>query len=252
MIQLESITKVYSGSVKAVDNVNLEVRPGEIFGFLGPNGAGKTTTIKMVVGLLHPTSGKVKIFGEEMNTENVSLKKRIGYVADEPVVMEKLTGAEYIRFICDVFEVPFSERVKKTEQLLRSFKLESAIRDPVSTYSHGMRQKLSLISALVHDPDLWILDEPIVGLDPKSAFILKQMMRRHADAGNTVFFSTHIMEIAERVCDRLGIIGDGEIKFVGTVDELRELRGEGSLEELFLEVTSSEDEESDFSYLGAR
>ncbi len=252
MILLENVTKVYSGSVKAVDNVNLEVKPGEIFGFLGHNGAGKTTTIKMVVGLLHPTSGKVKIFGEEMNTENVSLKKRIGYVADEPVVMEKLTGAEYIRFICDVFEVPVSERVKKTEQLLRSFKLESAIRDPVSTYSHGMRQKLSLISALVHDPDLWILDEPIVGLDPKSAFILKQMMRCHADAGNTVFFSTHIMEIAERVCDRLGIIGDGEIKFVGTVDELRGLRGEGSLEELFLEVTASEDEESDFSYLGAR
>lgn len=252
MIQLESITKVYSGSVKAVNNVNMQVKKGEIFGFLGPNGAGKTTTIKMIVGLLQPTSGSIKLFGENMSPENTGLKKKIGYVADEPLIMEKLTGAEYVKFICEVFDVPVSERVKRIEQLLRSFKLESAIKDPVSTYSHGMRQKLSLISALVHDPDLWILDEPIVGLDPKSAFILKQMMRSHADAGNTVFFSTHIMEIAERVCDRLGIIGDGEIKFVGTVDELRGLRGEGSLEQLFLEVTASEDEESDFSYLGAR
>ncbi|KUK91682.1 MAG: ABC transporter related [Thermotogales bacterium 46_20] len=252
MIQLENITKVYSGSVKAVNNVSLQVKAGEIFGFLGPNGAGKTTTIKMIVGLLQPTSGSIKLFGENMSPENTALKKKIGYVADEPLVMEKLTGVEYIKFICDVFDVPVSLRATKTEQLLKTFKLESAIRDPVSTYSHGMRQKLSLICALVHDPDLWILDEPIVGLDPKSAFLLKQMMREHADAGNTVFFSTHIMEIAERVCDRLGIIGDGELKFVGTVQELRELRGEGSLEKLFLEVTAGEDEESDFSYLGTR
>jgi len=172
-------------------------------------------------------------------------------VADEPLVMEKITGVQYLNLICDVFKIPPSVRAERAERLLQNFKLSDAIKDPVSTYSHGMRQKLSLIAALIHNPDLWILDEPIVGLDPESAFILKQMMRNHVKAGNTVFFSTHVMEVAERICDRIGIINKGKLEFVGTVKELRDLRGQGSLEQLFLEVTGSETENGDFSYLDA-
>ncbi len=181
----------------------------------------------------------------------VEAKLKMGYVADEPLVMEKITGIQYLNLICDVFKIPPSVRAERAERLVQNFKLSDAIKDPVSTYSHGMRQKLSLIAALIHNPDLWILDEPIVGLDPESAFILKQMMRNHVKAGNTVFFSTHVMEVAERICDRIGIINKGKLEFVGTVKELRDLRGQGSLEQLFLEVTGSETENGDFSYLDA-
>jgi len=175
----------------------------------------------------------------------------MGYVADEPLVMEKITGVQYLNLISDVFLVPPKTRAERASKLLQNFKLSDAVKDPVSTYSHGMRQKLSLVAALMHNPDLWILDEPIVGLDPESAFILKQMMRNHVKAGNTVFFSTHVMEVAEKICDRIGIINKGKLEFVGTVDQLRKLSGRGSLEELFLEVTGSETENGDFSYLDA-
>jgi len=251
MIEIRQLTKVYSGSVKAVDRVSMTVKRGEIFGFLGPNGAGKTTTIKMVVGLLKPTEGKIMIEDIDVISSPVEAKLKMGYVADEPLVMEKITGVQYLNLICDVFKIPPSVRAERAERLLQNFKLSDAIKDPVSTYSHGMRQKLSLIAALIHNPDLWILDEPIVGLDPESAFILKQMMRNHVKAGNTVFFSTHVMEVAERICDRIGIINKGKLEFVGTVKELRDLRGQGSLEQLFLEVTGSETENGDFSYLDA-
>ncbi|MDD2334647.1 MAG: ABC transporter ATP-binding protein, partial [Mesotoga sp.] len=243
--------KIYSGSVKAVDDVSLTVKEGEIFGFLGPNGAGKTTTIKMIVGLLQPTSGSIHIDNIDVLTSPVEAKMKMGYVADEPLVMEKITGIQYLNMISDVFLVPPKTRAERASKLLQNFKLSDAIKDPVSTYSHGMRQKLSLVAALIHNPDLWILDEPIVGLDPESAFILKQMMRNHVKAGNTVFFSTHVMEVAERICDRIAIINKGKLEFVGTVEELRKLRGKGSLEELFLEVTGSETENGDFSYLDA-
>ncbi len=251
MIEIRQLTKIYSGSVKAVDRVNMTVKRGEIFGFLGPNGAGKTTTIKMIVGLLKPTEGQIMIEDIDVASSPVEAKLKMGYVADEPLVMEKITGIQYLNLICDVFKIPPSVRAERAERLLQNFKLSDAIKDPVSTYSHGMRQKLSLIAALIHNPDLWILDEPIVGLDPESAFILKQMMRNHVKAGNTVFFSTHVMEVAERICDRIGIINKGKLEFVGTVKELRDLRGQGSLEQLFLEVTGSETENGDFSYLDA-
>lgn len=251
MIEIEKLTKVYSKSVKAVDSLSLSVKRGEVFGFLGPNGAGKSTTIKLCVGLLKPTSGSVKIDGIDTVASPVQAKLKLAYVADEPLVMEKITGVQYLNLISDVFRVPPEVRVERAEKLLRNFKLTDAIKDPVSTYSHGMRQKLSLIAALIHSPELWILDEPIVGLDPESAFILKKMMRNHAKAGNTVFFSTHVMEVAERICDRIGIINRGKLEFLGTVEELRELRGQGSLERLFLEVTGSETENSDYSYLDA-
>jgi len=251
VIEIRNLTKIYSGSVKAVDSVSLTVNKGEVFGFLGPNGAGKTTTIKMIVGLLQPTSGSISIDNIDVVSQPVEAKMKIGYVADEPLVMEKITGVQYLNMISDVFLVPPKTRTERASKLLQNFKLSDAIKDPVSTYSHGMRQKLSLIAALIHNPDLWILDEPIVGLDPESAFILKRMMRNHAKSGNTVFFSTHVMEVAERICDRIGIINNGKLEFVGTVEELRKLRGRGSLEELFLEVTGSETENGDFSYLDA-
>ena len=251
MIEIKNLTKVYSGSVKAVDGLSLAVRKGEIFGFLGPNGAGKTTTIKMIVGLLKPTEGTINVENVDIVSSPVKAKMKMGYVADEPLVMEKITGVQYLNLISDVFQLPPEVRIDRATRLLRNFKLADAVKDPISTYSHGMRQKLSLIAALIHNPDLWILDEPIVGLDPESAFILKQMMRNHAKTGNTVFFSTHVMEVAERICDRIGIINKGKLEFVGTVEELRTLRGQGSLEQLFLEVTGSETENGDFSYLDA-
>ncbi|AKI97544.1 ABC transporter ATP-binding protein [Kosmotoga pacifica] len=249
MIKLNKVTKVYAGEVKAVNHLSLEVKAGEIFGFLGPNGAGKTTTIKMITGVIKPTEGKVEVCGIDIQKEPVKAKRLIGYVADEPIVMEKLKGIEYLNFILNVFQVPKDVRAERIEGLLKAFKLSHAIMDPVNTYSHGMKQKLSLIAALSHNPKVWVLDEPIVGLDPESAFILKKMMRNHADSGNIVFFSTHIMEIAEKICDRIGIIHKGQLRFVGTVEEFKKLQGEGTLEELFLEVTRSGTEKIDFSYL---
>lgn len=248
MIKLENVTKKF-GNHTAVDDISLDVKKGEVFGFLGPNGAGKTTTIKMITGFFKPTKGKINVNGFDVLDNPLPAKKTLGYVADEPLIMEKVTGAEYINFIADVFEVSPETRIKRAEKLVEHFKLKDFIENPISTYSHGMKQKVSLISALIHNPDLWILDEPIVGLDPESAFILKKMMRNHTNEGKTVFFSTHIMEIAEKICDRIAIIGKGKIVFTGTVDELREARGNDTLEQIFLEVTGSESEKIDFSYL---
>lgn len=249
MIQINDFSKIYSGGVKAVSNLDLEVKKGEIFGFLGPNGAGKSTTIKCIVGLLKPSSGEIIINGYDNQKDPVKSKKTIGYVADEPLVMDKLKGIEYLNFISNVFEVPTDIRLKRLDYLLKTFKLSESINDPVMTYSHGMKQKLSLIAALIHNPDLWILDEPIVGLDPESAYNLKGMMKSHIKNGKTVFFSTHVMEIAEKICDRVGIIAKGKLLYVGTVEKLKEMKNNESLEKIFLEVTGSENEKSDFSYL---
>ncbi|PWJ89321.1 ABC transporter ATP-binding protein [Oceanotoga sp. DSM 15011] len=249
MIKIKNLEKTYNNNFKAVKNMNLEVKKGEIFGFLGPNGAGKTTTIKMITGIIQPSSGEIFVNGLNIKKDPLKIKQSIGYVSDEPLLMEKLKGIEYIKFICDMFEVPPLERENRLEKLLKHFKLGEAINNPISSYSHGMKQKLSLISTLIHNPDLWILDEPIVGLDPESAFILKKMMKNHTQNNKTVFFSTHIMEIAEKVCDRIAIINKGEIIFMGTIEQLKENKGNESLEDLFLEVTESESEKIDFSYL---
>ena len=249
MIELINLTKRFGEDIVAVNNVNLQIKEGKIFGFLGPNGAGKTTTINMMVGLSIPTSGKVIIDGLDIEKYPVQVKKTIGFVPDEPLIFEKITGIVYLNFICDVFEVPLEDRKKRGSWLIKMFKLEKAINDPILTYSHGMKQKLALIAALIHEPKNWILDEPIVGLDPESAFILKNLMKKHASNGNTVFFSTHIMEIAEKICDEIAIIDKGSIVFQGTIEELRQLRGNKSLEQLFLEVTKSESKKVDFSYL---
>ena len=191
MIELINLTKRFGEDIVAVNNVNLQVKEGKIFGFLGPNGAGKTTTINMMVGLSIPTSGKVIIDGLDIEKYPVQVKKTIGFVPDEPLLFEKITGIVYLNFICDVFEVPLEDRKKRGSWLIKMFKLEKAINDPILTYSHGMKQKLALIAALIHEPKNWILDEPIVGLDPESAFILKNLMKTCLQRQYRVFFYTY-------------------------------------------------------------
>jgi len=242
MILINNVSKTYArGRVKAVNSINLEVKKGEIFGFLGPNGAGKTTTIKMITGILKPDEGQIFVNGINVVSEPIKAKKQIGFVPDNPEIFNRLTGIEYLNFIADIYEVDGKQRYEKINELAEIFEIKDALNSSIGSYSHGMKQKLIIIGALIHNPPVWILDEPLVGLDPKAAFLLKEMMRKHADNGNTVFFSTHIMEVAERLCDRIGIIKKGEIIFTGTIDELRQIRKENdSLENLFLELVDNE------------
>lgn len=242
MLRLKNLSKTYSkGQVKAVDNINLEVKPGEIFGFLGPNGAGKTTTIKMIVGLLKPDEGNVYIDGIDVWENPLEAKKKISYVPDTPEVYDKLKGIEYLNFIADIYGVPKDIRQERIEKYLDIFELENAIGNIIGSYSHGMKQKLVLISALIHEPELFILDEPMVGLDPKSSFNLKEIMRQRCKEGKTVFFSTHVLEVAEKLCDRIAIINKGKIIALGTMDELRSAaEDKESLEKIFLELTDDE------------
>lgn len=240
MISIQHLSKSYNkGSVKAVEDLNLEVRSGEIFGFLGPNGAGKTTTIKMLVGLLTPDSGSIVLNGIDALRQPIEAKRSIGYVPDNPDMFERLTGMEYLNFMCDVYGVPARDRRERIGRYLDLFEMTGAARDLIKSYSHGMRQKIILTGALVHNPALWILDEPLVGLDPKSAHLLKEQMRSHCNAGNTVFFSTHILEVAEKLCDRIGIIHHGKLIAIGTLEELRQGDRSESLESIFLELTEA-------------
>ena len=242
MLRLKNLSKTYSkGQVKAVDNINLEVKPGEIFGFLGPNGAGKTTTIKMIVGLLKPDEGNVYIDGIDVWENPLEAKKKISYVPDTPEVYDKLKGIEYLNFIADIYGIPKDIRQERIEKYLDIFELKNAIGNIIGSYSHGMKQKLVLISALIHEPELFILDEPMVGLDPKSSFNLKEIMRQRCKEGKTVFFSTHVLEVAEKLCDRIAIINKGKIIALGTMDELRSAaEDKESLEKIFLELTDDE------------
>jgi ABC-2 type transport system ATP-binding protein len=237
LIEMEHLVKRY-GDKAAVDDVSLQVRGGEIFGFLGPNGAGKTTAIKMVVGLLQPTSGRVRVAGHDVQAEPEAAKAACGYVPDEPHLYAKLTGRELLRFVGDLYGLERAQVERRSEELLRLFDLTAAADDTFDTYSHGMRQKTALATALVHDPRVLVLDEPTVGLDPKSARLIKDILRQLADRGAAVFLSTHILEIAEHMCDRIGIINQGRLIAVGTMDELR-AHGEGqqSLEDIFLALT---------------
>ncbi|MCL6589135.1 MAG: ABC transporter ATP-binding protein [Firmicutes bacterium] len=238
MIEIRNVSKSYNkGTVKAVDNLTLQVKPGEIFGFLGPNGAGKTTTIKMMVGLLNPDEGTITMKGADIQKKPLEAKRNIGYVPDNPDIYERLTGTEYLNFMADVYQVPAPLRRERIQYFLESFELTDAVSDLIKSYSHGMKQKIVLTGALLHNPALWILDEPMVGLDPKSAHLLKDLMRKHCDQGNTVFFSTHILEVAEKLCDRIGIIHNGRLIASGTMDELRQGAQSESLEKIFLELT---------------
>ena len=240
MISMEHVTKSYAKStVKAVDDIQLHVKRGEVFGFIGPNGAGKTTTIKMLTGILPPDRGKIKINGFDIQTQPVEAKRCFGYAPDSHQVYDRLTGLEYLNFIGDMYGVAKADRQRQIEKYLTMFDLTKAAGSQIKSYSHGMRQKLALTGALLPDPQLWIMDEPMVGLDPKSAHLLKQEMRAHCQRGNTVFFSTHVLEVAEKLCDRIAIINHGKIVAVGTLEELRQGKDE-SLETLFLELTDTE------------
>jgi ABC-2 type transport system ATP-binding protein len=245
LISLRGLTKRY-GEKTAVDQVSLEVRGGEIFGFLGPNGAGKTTTIKALVGLLQPTSGEVLVAGFDVQRQPIEAKAASGYVPDEPNLYPKLTGRELLRFVGDLYGLDSGRVDRRIDELLRLFDLEAAADNTLDSYSHGMRQKASLAAAIVHDPRVLVLDEPTVGLDPKSARLIKDILRQMADRGAAIFLSTHILEIAERMCDRIGIIHQGRLIASGTMDELRAIaerggdggvRGESRLEDVFLSLT---------------
>ncbi|BAD39203.1 MAG: ABC transporter ATP-binding protein [Symbiobacterium thermophilum] len=238
MIELLNVSKSYSGGTKkAVDNLSLTIRPGEVFGFLGPNGAGKTTTIKMIVGLLRPDSGTVRVGGYDVVRQPLEAKRQLAYVPDTPEVYDKLTGLEYLNFIADVYGISPRERQERIAQFADAFDLTHALLDRVDSYSHGMQQKLVLISALMRDPPVWVLDEPMVGLDPRSSYQLKELMAEHARRNRTLFFSTHVLEVAERLCDRVAIINKGRIIACGTLDELRSGQTGETLESIFLELT---------------
>lgn len=237
LIETQHLVKRY-GEKAAVDDVSFQVNSGEIFGFLGPNGAGKTTTIKMIVGLLQPSSGSAQVAGFDIHSHPLEAKAATGYVPDEPNLYPKLSAREFLRFVGDLYNLNSGQSARRTDELLRLFDLGEAADDLIDTYSHGMQQKTALAAALVHDPRVLVLDEPTVGLDPKSARMIKDILRQMASRGAAIFLSTHILEIAERMCDRIGIINKGRLVAVGTMDELRSLgRGETSLEDIFLELT---------------
>ena len=237
LIELRNLVKKF-GEKSAVDDVTLGIYGGEIFGFLGPNGAGKTTTIKAIVGLLRPTSGTVRVGGYDVERQPILAKSASGYVPDEPHLYPKLTARELLRFVGDLYGVDAGQVDRRSEELLRLFDLTDAANDTIDSYSHGMRQKASLAAALVHDPKVLVLDEPTVGLDPKSARLIKDILRQLANRGAAVFLSTHILEIAERMCDRIGIINQGRLIAAGTMDELRRVgKGESRLEDIFLGLT---------------
>lgn len=237
MIEIKNVSKAYAKGKKAIDSLDLTIKDGEIFGFLGPNGAGKTTTIKMITGIIDIDEGDIFIDGVNITENPIEAKRSFGFVPDSPDLFLKLKGIEYLNFLGDIFKMPKSARKSKIEDLAKRFDIYDALNDKIESYSHGMRQKLIVIGALMHNPKNWILDEPMTGLDPKSSYDLKELMKEHAKNGNTVFFSTHVLEVAEKLCDRVGIINKGKIVFVGTIDEIKKEFKDGSLEELFLEIT---------------
>jgi len=243
LIETRNLVKRYGDKV-AVNNVSFDVHAGEIFGFLGPNGAGKTTTIKMIIGLLQPTSGSIKVVGYDIQGQPLQAKAVSGYVPDTPNLYAKLTGRELLRFVGDLYNLDRAQVTHRIDELLRILDLTAAADDTIDSYSHGMQQKTSLAAALVHDPRVLVLDEPTVGLDPKSARLIKDILRQLAERGAAVFLSTHILEIAERMCDRIGIISKGELVAMGTMDELRNFgkSGETSLEDIFLGLTGGAEE----------
>lgn len=241
MIELFDVSKSYNGKTNAVQGLNLKINDGEIFGFIGHNGAGKTTTIKMITGILNRDSGYIGINGIDIGEKPIEAKKQFGYVPDNPDIFLKLKGIEYLNFMADIYDVDSSTRKERIDSLSERFEMTNVLNDKLQSYSHGMRQKIVIMGVLIHSPSVWILDEPMTGLDPKASFILKNMMREHAKNGNTVFFSTHVLEVAEKLCDRVAIINKGKILFCGTLEEMREhFKTHESLENMFLEMTEDE------------
>ncbi len=237
MIEFDHVTKIYGKSDRpAVNDLTLTVPDGCVFGFLGPNGAGKTTAIRLLTGVLKPNSGRVRVNGVDVSEDPITVKRSIGFVPDSQDMYERLTGYEYLNFMADIFGVPSAERKERMEKYLAIFELSDAAGQRIQSYSRGMKQKMAVIGALIHEPPVWVLDEPMVGLDPKAAHLMKEEMRARADAGATVFFSTHVLEVAERLCDQVGIIRHGSMIALGTPETLRGGSNE-SLEEIFLELT---------------
>lgn len=237
MLEIKNYTKSYGSGKKAADNVSLTVDAGDIFGFIGHNGAGKSTTIRAVVGVLDFTEGDIFIDGHSVKTEPIECKKVTAYIPDNPDLYENLTGIQYLNFIADVFEIGATEREELIKKYADAFEITDALGDLISSYSHGMKQKVAIISALIHSPKLLVLDEPFVGLDPKAAFVLKELMHEMCDKGTAIFFSTHVLDVAEKLCNKVAIIKQGRIIDVGTMEELTEGH---SLEEAFLEADNEE------------
>ena len=234
MLKIEHLTKTYPGGKVGVQDLTLEVKPGEIYGFIGHNGAGKTTTIKAVVGLHKFEQGTVTIDGVSVIDDPLHAKSITAYIPDNPELYDNLTGMQFLNFVADIFKVPKSERKGRIEKYADELEIRSALNNQVASYSHGMKQKLAIIAAFIHEPKLLVMDEPFVGLDPKAAFSVKQMMREFCDKGNAIFFSTHVLEVAEKLCDKIAIIKGGRLIASGTMEEVK---GDASLEEVFLEVT---------------
>ena len=232
MLRIEHLTKIY-GDKKAVDDLSLHILPGEIYGFIGHNGAGKTTTLKACCGILKYDSGEVVVDGVSMKQDPLACKSKIAYIPDNPDLYECMTGIQFLNFVADVFGVPESERQQKIRSLADSFEIIADLAEPISSYSHGMKQKLAIISALLHSPKLVIMDEPFVGLDPKASHLLKQLMREICDNGCAIFFSTHVLEVAEKLCDKVAIIKNGKLIKSGTIEGVK---GDTSLEDVFLDL----------------
>lgn len=237
MLKIEHLTKIY-GNKKAVDDLSLHIKKGEIYGFIGHNGAGKTTTIKSCCGILKFEEGEIYVDGISVKENPLACKKKIAYLPDNPDIYEYMTGIQFLNFIADVFQIPQKERQERIHNYAQMFGIIGDLAQPVSAYSHGMKQKLALISALIHDPKLIIMDEPFVGLDPKSAHTLKEQMRDICNRGGAIFFSTHVLEVAEKLCDKVAIIKDGKLIRSGSMEEVK---GDESLESVFLELEENYD-----------
>lgn len=235
MIKIENVTKVYGGTKTAVDNLSLDIEDGQILAYIGPNGAGKSTTLKMITGILSLSEGSISINGYDIEKQPLEAKKQFGFVPDNPDMFLRLKGIEYLNFMADIYDVPEQERSQRIEKYSEKFQMSEALNDKILSYSHGMRQKIILMGALVHNPSVWILDEPLTGLDPKSAYELKEMMKEHAAQGKTVVFSTHVLEVAEKLCDKVAVIDKGTLIFNGTLEQLKK-QYTGSLEEIFLSM----------------
>lgn len=238
MIEIKNLTKSY-GDKKAVDDISFEVKDGELFAFIGHNGAGKTTTIKSIVGINDFNSGDILINGKSIKEKPMECKKEIAYVPDNPDLYENMKAINYINFICDMYDTPEKVRKENTIKFAKMFEIEDKLNDTISTFSHGMKQKIALISALVHEPKILIMDEPFVGLDPKAVYDMKTIMKEMCKEGKTIFFSTHILDVAEKLCDRVAIIKEGKIVKVGNMDEIK---GDESLEQVFLDLEEKNNE----------
>lgn len=232
MLRIEHLTKRF-GETAAVDDLSLHIKPGEIYGFIGHNGAGKTTTIKAATGIMDFDEGEIYINGTSLKSNPIACKEQMAYIPDNPDLYEFLTGEKYVNFVADIYGVPLEERSERMKRFAEMFEIAEDLPKPISNYSHGMKQKLALVAAFVHKPTLIIMDEPFVGLDPKASFLLKEEMRRHCDEGGAIFFSTHVLEVAEKLCDKIAIIKQGKLITSGTMEEVK---GNTSLEHVFLEL----------------